>query len=754
MVAEPSPSNRTLDLSTLPPPSALWPARVTPDVLPFPADSFDRAVVGLDILQASRLHRLFDELGRVVVGGGEVEFVVRDDEDVDGLKMPFPDLIATALRAFDVQSIASDDGLLVIHTRNDTARRPGDNTSGNADSAADAAAALVRVLRDRDIDWADPHDPHGSAPPADDGSSPASRPWRIDVAGGDSGQAHPVRFESASLPDTPPRRPDLRVAAILGERSRSALRYEFDLEPVRQHSWRTVFRQCPPRLLLLESSCPADGAGGPFTADGGLRRWVLEVLDHCREQAVPTLFWNNDDPRGYELFRQAARHFDWVFTVDTGCVDRYRADLGHDRVGVLPFAIQPRIHNPVGAFSHSVGDVAYVAPRHGVGRDAQAQQTDTVLSAPADLGLHVLLLDESGPRPGPADDVVRLTYGQLLSAYRRYRVFHQVNPVPDSAATLSPELLEALACGAPVISGPSPTKALDPGVVEVSSDTSSSRMLIKALLTSTELRDRKAVQGVRCVMREHSYADRVDDLLATVGFGTSPRQRPLVSIVAPTHRLGGYESIFNNVRRQTYENVELILGLHGVDEPESRIRDAAAAQSIDNLTVVRLSADLSLGSVCNELIAAASGTYVARIDDDDLYGPNYLEDQMRAFDYTEADIVGKWTRFIFLERLPALGVIFPGTEHVYGTPLCGGTLLMRRELCDVVKFADQTRGEDIRFIIDCAQQGFATYATDRFNYVYVRHTDTSRHTYRPADLDLLSQTRIVSFGSAVEHAFV
>jgi hypothetical protein len=754
MPSEPSTSQRTLDLSKLPPSFGLWPARVTPDVLPFQAATFDRAVVGLDMLSVSRLQRLFGELGRVVVVGGEVEFVVRDDECVDGLKMRLQDLVAAILQVFDVHSITSNDGRLVIHAHNDAARRLVDVNVETADPTADADAALVCMMRDRDIERARTLSTRSAMPQAvGNGSPTAGRPWRIDVANSNRAGAKTVRFESAGLPAMPSRRSDLRVAAVLGERSRLALKYEFVLEPVWQDSWREVFRPDPPQLLLVESSCLAPGAD--------LGRWVLDLLDHCRQHAVLTLFWNNDDPLNYESFLPVARHFDWVFTVDAGCVGRYQADLGHDRVGVLPFAIQPRIHNPVGAFSHSVGDIAYAATFHDAGRESQTEQIDNLLSATADLGLHILLLGESGPRSGLPTDledyvVGRLAYDQLLSAYRRYRVFLHVNPVPDSTTRLSPELLEPLACGTPVISGPSSAivAMLGPGVVEVSSDRSSSQMLVKALLASTELRDRKAVEGVRCVMRDHTYADRVDGLLRTVGFSVSPSPRPRVSIVAPTHRLGGYESIFSNVGRQTYKDLELILGLHGVNEPESRIRDAAGTQGIHNLSIVRLPSELSLGSVCNDLIEVASGPYVARMDDDDFYGPNYLEDQMRAFEYTEADIVGKWTRFIFLERLPALGVIFPGTEHVYGTPLCGGTLLMRRELCDVVKFADLTRGEDIRFVIDCAQQGYATYATDRFNYVYVRHTDKSRHTYQPDDLDLLSRTRIVSFGSSLEHAFV
>ena len=81
-------------------------------------------------------------------------------------------------------------------------------------------------------------------------------------------------------------------------------------------------------------------------------------------------------------------------------------------------------------------------------------------------------------------------------------------------------------------------------------------------------------------------------------------------------------------------------------------------------------------------------------------------------------------------------------------------MLMPRRVWEAVRFADVTRGEDTRFIQDCQAAGLLTYATDRFNHVYVRHTDHTRHTYQPHDLYLLAQTRIASFGNCLDHAFV
>ena len=57
----------------------------------------------------------------------------------------------------------------------------------------------------------------------------------------------------------------------------------------------------------------------------------------------------------------------------------------------------------------------------------------------------------------------------------------------------------------------------------------------------------------------------------------------------------------------------------------------------------------SLGACLNQLVAAASGEVVAKMDDDDLYGPHYLSDQLHALDYSGAALVGKQAHHMYLE---------------------------------------------------------------------------------------------------------
>jgi len=78
-----------------------------------------------------------------------------------------------------------------------------------------------------------------------------------------------------------------------------------------------------------------------------LSQELRSVLQWCKQHRVPTVFWNKEDPIHFETFLTTAQQFDVVFTTDIDCIARYKAALGHERVYLLPFACQPKIHNPI-----------------------------------------------------------------------------------------------------------------------------------------------------------------------------------------------------------------------------------------------------------------------------------------------------------------------------------------------------------------------------------------------------------------------
>lgn len=79
-----------------------------------------------------------------------------------------------------------------------------------------------------------------------------------------------------------------------------------------------------------------------------------------------------------------------------------------------------------------------------------------------------------------------------------------------------------------------------------------------------------------------------------------------------------------------------------------------------NVKVYQLPQDITLGECLNYGVTHASGDYLAKMDDDDFYGDNYLLDALQAFKFSGADIVGKDSYFCYVESKDIMAVKQPG----------------------------------------------------------------------------------------------
>jgi glycosyltransferase involved in cell wall biosynthesis len=211
------------------------------------------------------------------------------------------------------------------------------------------------------------------------------------------------------------------------------------------------------------------------------------------------------------------------------------------------------------------------------------------------------------------------------------------------------------------------------------------------------------------------------------------------------------DSVLGNVAAQTYQPLQLVLVLHGLDEDEGAIRRRAREAGIDDVVVLRADRSLPLGSVMNLGCEAAGGEYVSKMDDDNFYGPHYCEDLMHAFTYADARIVGKWAVYTFLGSSGTLVLRFPDQEHRYVRLVQGGTLTMPHALWEDQRFPDLPRAIDTQFLRTAHNNGVRVYASDRFNYVSVRAADTSDHTWKISDDALLHNGIAQVFGATFEH---
>jgi hypothetical protein len=362
----------------------------------------------------------------------------------------------------------------------------------------------------------------------------------------------------------------------------------------------------------------------------------------------------------------------------------------------------------------------------------------------------------SGGLPPALDQHVagRRPYEQVARVLPHYAVLLESDH-PNAQSVR--HVLEAGAAQTAVVALPELAGELPPEVaahVAVGADVKSLRSEILARLRHRELRDREAVKLHRSVLDGHTYANRVDTILDRSGLAR-PRATGAVSAVVPTNRIHEIGNILENVGRQAYPRVELVLVLHGVEVPHAEIRSRAIDSGVIDLTIIEADGSWTLGECLNHGVAAAAGSYVAKMDDDNFYGRHYLTDLVRAFDYTDAGIVGKLAHYVWLRSTDAVVLRFPTAEHTFQRLVQGGSILFKQEVVRELRFSDLPRGVDTDILDRALAAGVKTYSADRFNFASVRGGDRDTHTWKVDDNFFMTASgRLVFYGDPRTHVDV
>lgn len=204
-----------------------------------------------------------------------------------------------------------------------------------------------------------------------------------------------------------------------------------------------------------------------------------------------------------------------------------------------------------------------------------------------------------------------------------------------------------------------------------------------------------------------------------------------VAVVCVSNRPAFLEDVVANVARQaTVRPMTVFVA----NDPAF---DGTAVEAAFGDLPVRVLAPVepwSIGTALNRAMSVTDARFVAKFDDDDLYGPGYLADALRAHRYSGAAVVGKHSYYADLLQLDRRVLRFPAHEFRYSGTLAGGTLVFDRERTGDLEFADLSLGEDRDFLRRCHARGWSTFSADRFNFVQRRGT---HNTWRFDDASFL-----------------
>jgi hypothetical protein len=300
--------------------------------------------------------------------------------------------------------------------------------------------------------------------------------------------------------------------------------------------------------------------------------------------------------------------------------------------------------------------------------------------------------------------------------------------LPSSLSSTRPTRFRLLtrrsaACKTPVLA--EQNSAMDDGIIGFSGPDQLGEIL-KCLSKDMVARERFGHLAWRNALSHHTLFERLETIFSALGIRTryNAPDHPSVNIVAPTIRPHQIPHILSMYRSQSYDNVSLTIVVNGVGVPDelARLVDETA-----NAHLCFVPADKTLGYCMNFGIDQAPTDYWAKWDDDDVYGPHYLSDQLLQRKYVDFDVAGKAAIFNYIEEHDTVYLRNIDARDGFVPQVGGGTLLVKNP--DRYFAEDGRGGEDRAFLHLARERGDQIFAGDPFNFLQVRRSERTSHTW-------------------------
>ncbi|MGY1425770.1 glycosyltransferase family protein [Lysobacter sp. A289] len=437
--------------------------------------------------------------------------------------------------------------------------------------------------------------------------------------------------------DTAPQLPDdlagMRIATVMDEFSFNAYRHCGDLRQIGADDWRSEVEEFGPQMLMVESAWKGRDESWARRVYP-LSREMVELVAWCRERQIPTVFWNKEDPVHLSVFMRTARQFDFVFTTDIDCVRAYKAALGHDQVYWLPFACQPAEHNPIEEYQRKDG---FCFAGSFYAKYPERQHDFATIVESMESLRPVEIYDRNAGTADPAlaypdayAPMIRgaLPHDRISLAYKGYRYGININTVKQSQSMFARRAFDLLACNTVTVSNFSRGMRMLLGDLVICSDDGGELAeRVRPLINDDHVYRKFRLAGLRKVMSEHTYQDRLRYVLEKVGGKPVGDGLPRVVVVAQATSDEQAAGLWAAFARQQYEHKELALV---VTETVGPLAERVGLTIIGEADAERM-----------ELQQCWPDCWLACFHPDDHYGAHYLTDLALATRYSDADVIGK-----------------------------------------------------------------------------------------------------------------
>lgn len=437
---------------------------------------------------------------------------------------------------------------------------------------------------------------------------------------------------------------DLRVACVMDEFTFHSYEPECILRQITPDNSLQELADFSPDILFVESAW--QGIKGAWNRKiSNLSKELKSALDWCNGKNIPTVFWNKEDPVHFETFLGTAQKFDFVFTTDIDCIARYKLALGHERVFLLPFACQPKLHNPIEVYERKDSFCfagAYYARYSERTRDLEEYIKELPEYKPLEIFDRNYGNTDEAYRDHRFPDIFqpyiigRLPFTEINKAYKGYKYAINLNSIKQSQTMFARRAYELLACNTFTVSNFSRGLRLMFGDLLVSSD--SAREIVKRLEKLDSIDEEKIkIAGLRKIMLEHTYRHRLSYVISKSMGRELDHGMPTMVAIANVKCHSQLDKFIKVFSCQAYPHKRALVIF---SEPSDISTSVIEPQT--TVEVVQ-SADDAISRFAE---FAQADCWIAPFVSSDYYGPNYLIDLAIATIYSGASLVGKSSFFI------------------------------------------------------------------------------------------------------------
>lgn len=437
---------------------------------------------------------------------------------------------------------------------------------------------------------------------------------------------------------------DLWIAGIFDDELGHALEPDCNLITFRPDNWQVNLEGRRPHMLLVESAERGNDGSWEYRiastthADAAGLQDLRELIDWCRANGTPTVFWFTSSIGSVARFSEAAALFDHVVATEANAAQRLQrsAELRAPTVLVVPAGVQPVIHSPIGAVPAS--DTCTILP--------PARKTETfeqLVGAAQTFGLTVYA-DAGGE--GSEDGVTVVEPDALERVVARHALY-----VNGEATGLPVRALNAIASGAAVVTVPNPVleEALG-SAITVARTTEEAKEAIERLLSDEARRAAIWTAGLRSVLSGHTIRHRIAAIARAAGYEIDEGFDARVAALVLAQNGSEADAIARRIASQC-RVAEICVGVIELGPP----RKAADEEEGPLVRVIEQDASAGESARWRALAELVSSPWVVPLMRDG--DASAVNDLMLAQRFAGADVLAPGDAFVFTDAFDPSGAV-------------------------------------------------------------------------------------------------